>query len=65
MLFFCSLRNSGVTGSIGTFQKHLFANPFPVGERANIKLICPSIHNGGHRLNLLKLIPAKQPDSRI
>lgn len=54
-----------MTGSIGTFQRHLFANPFPVGERANIKLICPSANHGGHRLNLLKLIPAKQPDSRI
>lgn len=65
MLFFSPLRNSGVTGSIGTFQKHLFANPCPVGERANIKLICPSANHGGHRLNLLKLIPAKRLDSRI
>ena len=65
MLFFCSLRNHLVTGSIGTFQKHLFANPFPVGERANIKLICPSANHGGHRLNLLKLIPAKRLNSRI
>ena len=54
-----------MTGSIGTFQKHLFANPFPVGERANIKLICPSANHGGHRLNLLKLIPAKRLNSRI
>ena len=65
MLFFCSLRNSGVTGSIGTFQRHLFANPSPVGEWENIKLICPSANHGGHRLNLLKLIPAKRSDSRI
>jgi hypothetical protein len=54
-----------MTGSIGTFQRLLFANPFPVGERVNIKLVCPSAHDSGHRLNLLKLIPAKQPDSRI
>lgn len=65
MLFFCPLRNSEVTGSIGTFQRYLFANPCPVGERVNIKLTCPSANHGGHRLNLLKLIPAKRPDSRI
>lgn len=65
MLFLCSLRNSEVTGSIGTFQRYLFANPFPVGERVKIKLICPSANHGGHRLNLLKLLPAKRLNSRI
>lgn len=36
-----------------------------MGEWANIKLICPSAKHGGHRLNLLKLIPAKRLNSRI